>query len=995
MAAIIKDVDRLVNNLCTIWVGRLRLQANIARFQRSPTTKASNQSKSKVVKTTLPGVFQKAPGTHQHSNTYVHVVKTGHQTQSVENASNPALVLDDSCIFQSDLSLLVVGKLKEFDSLANIKTLLATEGFDDIVIQYMGGFWVLLKFISKPKKDKFMGYVGVGSWFAKLQHTSTDFEIDERDDALYFHRKRLCIKTALDDTIFETFKIIVKGKIFWIRAKEVTGWTPNFNIGEDDLSDSDDESLHAKNDDILNKVTSDDSKIEEIPETIFEQGKQGESKSSTVKEQLNDGLEDAQSEDPFNLYKLLNKKPSTTNDVLQSIEEPKYPSEFTPRETSEAKSNMESHTFREGNENIRNYQEKIKEQTILKKVPSMKSNENGDVSVCSGEVIVMGDFNEVHSQDERFGSIFNVHGAAAFNNFILLGGLMKVPTRGYSFTWSHKSASKMSKLDCFLIFEYFFSSCPNISAIILDRYLSDHRPILLRESNLDYGPTPFRFYHYWFEIDEGIRTWIKDKNDKSKNLKKDLEKKLADIDLFLDKGDASSDSLKEQGDENSKYFHGIINKQSNNLAIRGILIDGAWIEDPKIVKDEFFTHIKDRFINTCSNRLTLDMKFPNKLSIDQKTDLERPFTKEEIKGVVLQCCKAKKKQTMLFKVDFENAFDSVRWDFLDDVLKKFCFGGRWYDWIQSCLRSSRGSILVNGSPTTEFQFHKGGDPLSSFLFILIMESLHLSFQNVVNACMFKGVTLVNSLQLSYLFYVDDMVFLVQRCDSNLKTIIRVLDCFFRALGVRINLYKSKIMGIAVKNSKVDLAAADIGCMTLKSPFTYIGVKVGGRVDFKDQKISLVKWDNVLASKEKGGLGVLSFYALNRALIFKWIWRFRTQNLSLWARVIKAIHGVDGKIGYNVPLKSLFPRIYALESVKSITVAAKASQLGLASSPRRMWFGRYQVLESFQLLRFVIYTLEDSAPKTRWIKVVPKKINFMLGESKWTTFPRALTFPVEV
>ncbi|GKF04295.1 RNA-directed DNA polymerase, eukaryota, reverse transcriptase zinc-binding domain protein [Tanacetum coccineum] len=110
-----------------------------------------------------------------------------------------------------------------------------------------------------------------------------------------------------------------------------------------------------------------------------------------------------------------------------------------------------------------------------------------------------------------------------------------------------------------------------------------------------------------------------------------------------------------------------------------------------------------------------------------------------------------------------------------------------------------------------------------------MESLHLSFQNVVNACMFKGIILDHSLQLSHLFYVDDVIFLGQWCDSNLKTISHVLDCFFRASGLRINLHKSKIMGIAVENSKVDFAAANIGCMTLKSPLSYLGVKVGGRM----------------------------------------------------------------------------------------------------------------------------------------------------------------------
>ncbi|GKF14511.1 nucleotide-binding alpha-beta plait domain-containing protein, partial [Tanacetum coccineum] len=131
----IKDIDRLVNNLCTVWVGRLRIHANIARFQRSPMSKASIQSKPNVAKETLPGGVQTKAGMNQHSNSYVYVAKSGHQSQSVENDSKPALVLDDSCTFKGDLSLPVFGKLKEFSSLTNIKTLLASEGFDDIVIQ--------------------------------------------------------------------------------------------------------------------------------------------------------------------------------------------------------------------------------------------------------------------------------------------------------------------------------------------------------------------------------------------------------------------------------------------------------------------------------------------------------------------------------------------------------------------------------------------------------------------------------------------------------------------------------------------------------------------------------------------------------------------------------------------------------------------------------------------------------------------------------------------
>nr|GFB07481.1 RNA-directed DNA polymerase, eukaryota [Tanacetum cinerariifolium] len=214
---------------------------------------------------------------------------------------------------------------------------------------------------------------------------------------------------------------------------------------------------------------------------------------------------------------------------------------------------------------------------------------------------------------------------------------------------------------------------------------------------------------------------------------------------------------------------------------------------------------------------------------------------------------------MIFKVDFEKAYDSVQWDYLDDILKKFGFGDRWCGWIRSCLRSSRGSVMVNGSPTVEFQFYKGlkqGDPIFPFLFILIMESLHISFQRVVDARLFKGVIIGASLQLSHLFYADDVVFIGHWSDSNIVTIVSYAG--------------SKKM-------------ESIRCHFFNG------------VEHNVKKPMWVKWNTVLASKEKRGLGVLSFYALNRALMFKWVWRFRNQGSSLRDRVIKAVHGEDGKL----------------------------------------------------------------------------------------------------
>nr|GFA53053.1 RNA-directed DNA polymerase, eukaryota, reverse transcriptase zinc-binding domain protein [Tanacetum cinerariifolium] len=90
-----------------------------------------------------------------------------------------------------------------------------------------------------------------------------------------------------------------------------------------------------------------------------------------------------------------------------------------------------------------------------------------------------------------------------------------------------------------------------------------------------------------------------------------------------------------------------------------------------------------------------------------------------------------------------------------------------------------------------------------------MESLHVSFQIVVDAGLFNGIKLDSSLQISDLFYADDAIFMGQWSQCNIDTIIRVLDVFYRALGLRINMNKSNLMGISVNSNKVKHVAAKI------------------------------------------------------------------------------------------------------------------------------------------------------------------------------------------
>ncbi|GKA28600.1 hypothetical protein Tco_0714845 [Tanacetum coccineum] len=178
----------------------------------------------------------------------------------------------------------------------------------------------------------------------------------------------------------------------------------------------------------------------------------------------------------------------------------------------------------------------------------------------------------------------------------------------------------------------------------------------------------------------------------------------------------------------------------------------------------------------------------------------------------------------------------------------------------------------------------------------------------------------------------------------------------------------------------------------------------------ERKISMIGWNKILASKQKGGLGVSSFFALNRSLLFKWVWRFLSQGTSLWHHFISALYGnrfpsdctgsvsssshwnciikelgslsskginllalLKKKVGNGAhtlfwedtwikyaPLSRIFPRLYALENRKCISVAEKFSEATLISSFRRVPRGGVEEDQFVQLVDLVGYvTLSNS------------------------------------
>ncbi|XP_058776733.1 uncharacterized protein LOC131651072 [Vicia villosa] len=144
---------------------------------------------------------------------------------------------------------------------------------------------------------------------------------------------------------------------------------------------------------------------------------------------------------------------------------------------------------------------------------------------------------------------------------------------------------------------------------------------------------------------------------------------------------------------------------------------------------------------------------------------------------VVDYAKRNNKELFLFKVNFKKAFDSVFWGYQLYVLKRMNFWPKWLGWIQACVCSSSFSILINGSPTIDFQAGKDlrqGDPLSKFHYILAAEGLAGPLRNTIATHYYRHFSLGDNIQVELLQFSDDTILLGQPTWENLGTIKALL-----------------------------------------------------------------------------------------------------------------------------------------------------------------------------------------------------------------------------
>ncbi|GJS93113.1 RNA-directed DNA polymerase, eukaryota [Tanacetum coccineum] len=972
----VPNLVRLVENLCTIWIGRHHLYANQVRFERPhpnfpPLKKAYGAS---PLNPNSSGFSQPK----RRAGSYASMVNGASLVVNGNSISpSPALVLDDSCIVDRDLSKHAMGCLKDINSFSNLKTILSDESFPDINLLYLGGMWVLLEFDMEETKVKLMQHTGVNSWFQLIRDAESDFVCDERivwvdiegvplhawsretfmkigkkwgevvdleeNGDSSFGRKRLCIKTKHAVSILEAFKIIVKGKVFMIRAKELFLWNPTFLPHKERLLSSDDESEQFKTvqpcsrDDVsIGEGISDD---EEIPETIFDDN------LSSPKHCGETG--NSPSPNPFKIYDLLKKKSAEL--LRESSPSLSHPPGFTSdcaapsKVIGDTSGGSSSKSARSSfNAKVMTSSQKVQEEAdSVCSAPKAVKKGGGSVLEGMEEMIRVGQVMG-YSMDGCINDLVNIIGNQGDKNETKMSGISHMDVKfmwgnsNYDFVFSESLAiyGTWIPTNSKILFVAVYAP----QAVLCKRSLWDYIMLLIGRwkgesivmgdfnemvgfddmveqtwrsfSHTDVNKM-VRFKKKLQDLKSIIRAWVKDKRISISGSKVSIKNELHDIDKELDNGVVSDSSLLRrlelnrqlsdikvseakdffqkskvkwavEGDENSKFFHGLINKKrSRNLldldsiSHLGKNFQAAHLDD-LVSRDE----IKLAVVSTLSLALAhrLAAVLPELISDTQSAFVagrqifDGPFILNEI----LHWCKRKNKQAMFFKVDFAKAYDSVRWDYLLDMLEGFGFGPSWCKWIRGTFSSAKASVLVNGSPSNEFSFHCGlkqGDPLAPYLFILVMESLHMSFSRVVEGGYFKG----------------------EWSDQNLEGIIHILKCFHLASGLKINIHKCQLLGVGVSRLTVELVARSIGCDVLQNQFRYL-------VCWGERCMTRLKaWeDDVL--KDKGfdfGSHCKKRLGDGHGTRF-WI--------DVWTS--------------DMPLCVKFPRLFALELDKDASVASK-------------------------------------------------------------------------
>ncbi|WVZ49220.1 hypothetical protein U9M48_000597, partial [Paspalum notatum var. saurae] len=316
----------------------------------------------------------------------------------------------------------------------------------------------------------------------------------------------------------------------------------------------------------------------------------------------------------------------------------------------------------------------------------------------------------------------------------------------------------------------------------------------------------------------------------------------------------------------------------------------------------------------------------------------------------------KKQNGVIFKIDFEKAYDKVRWEFLQQALRIKGFNSTWCTWVQTCVQGGNVRIKVNGQLGSYFQTRKGLRQVVDMLAIIVARAKAIG--------LFKGV-------VPHLVDDDDTVLFLDHDLNQAKNMKLVLCLFEQLLALKINFHKNeifcfggskrvgeleddkkenrkKVEQLEMKNAffwqEISFVKLDTKRCLEKNRILSISLLLA--YNNHKKKYRPISWPILCQPKEQGGLEVQNLDIQNKCLLSKWLFKHCNED-GIWQNLLR-----------NKYLKEN-PLSQTEKKSKGLTLLGKSNgrQFKLVSGNQiRFWEGRLSRTRKHAMVAEVLRTI---------------------------------------
>ena len=218
----------------------------------------------------------------------------------------------------------------------------------------------------------------------------------------------------------------------------------------------------------------------------------------------------------------------------------------------------------------------------------------------------------------------------------------------------------------------------------------------------------------------------------------------------------------------------------------------------------------------------LQVALPELISTDQSGCIKKRSTHSNIRSIldIIDHAKSNNNPGIIAFIDFEKAFDTVKWSFLYKTLEKMNFGNFYIKCIKTLYNDISTYVSNCGSLSTPFKPTRGirqGCPISANLFVIIVETLANAIRQNDNITGYK----IGNIEFKINQYADDTCIYVKDVQS-LKNVFSVLNLFTKCAGLKANKDKSDALGIG---SSSNYRHRDIGIKWPSGSIRCLGVLI--------------------------------------------------------------------------------------------------------------------------------------------------------------------------